>query len=76
MTKNYTTYDLGLSAALITIGCKLVGIEKTNPKRVLFIFQGEEEIEKKVESFWNNEMIVSPRHYFDNIKMLKNRIYA
>lgn len=72
----YFTYDLGCSSALISAGFELVSLDKTNPRKVQFIFRREVGIEKVVDEYWADRLEVKARAFFDNIKMLKNRIYS
>ncbi len=74
--KPFQTYDLGISAALITLGYRLLDLDKSNPRKVQFHFIFEESIEEVVNSYWSDNLEVNPRTYFDNIKMLKNRLYT
>ena len=37
--KTYSTYDLNLSATLITLGYELIKLDKSNIKKVKFIFK-------------------------------------
>jgi hypothetical protein len=75
--KNYfSTYDLGLAAALISVGFDLVSLNKQDPHRVLFIFGKKIGIDKRVNDYFSGKLKVSARSLFDNIKMLKNRIYS
>ena len=72
----FATYDLGCSSALITAGFELLTLDKANPKKVQFIFCREVDIEKVVEDYWADRLEVKARAFFDNVKMLKNRIYS
>lgn len=74
--KVFATYDLGCSSALISAGFELVSLEKSNPRKVQFIFRREVGIEKVVDEYWADRLEVKARAFFDNIKMLKNRIYS
>lgn len=71
-----STFDLGCSAALVSSGFELVSLEKSNPKKVQFIFHRELGIEKVVDDYWADRLTVKARSFFDNTKMLKNRIYS
>jgi hypothetical protein len=71
----YSTFDLGGTAALLCIGFNLIALDKTNPKRVLFIFEWDDEIEKTANKYLVNTLKVGARTLVDNMKMLKNRIY-
>lgn len=71
-----TTYDLGCSSAIISAGFELVSLDKLNPKKVQFIFRRELGIENIVNDYFADRLKVNARTFFDNIKMLKNRIYS
>jgi hypothetical protein len=73
--ETYSTYDLGLATALVTWGYELVDMDKENPKKVSFVFKVDENIDGVVDDFFNNKLMVSASQYFNNQKMLKNRIY-
>ena len=72
----WTTYDLGCSAALLTAGFEVLSLNKDNPHKSLFVFKRTENIDGAVEDYWSGKLKVKARSYFDNIKMLKNRIYS
>ena len=72
----FYTFDLGCSAALISAGFELVSLDKANPRKVQFIFHREIGIEKVVDDYWADRLEVKARAFFDNVKMLKNRIYS
>lgn len=72
----FYTFDLGCSAALISAGFQLEALDKANPKKVQFIFKRESGIDRTVNDYWADELLVNARSLFDNVKMLKNRIYS
>jgi len=74
--KYFTTTDLGLSASLLNKGFELVQLDKLNPKKVQFIFLKRAGINKTINDYWSDKLNVNPRTYFDNIKLLKNRLYS
>ena len=74
--KVFKTYDLGLAASLVSLGFQLTDLEKSNPRKVLFIFQIEEGINEAIGDYWSDNLQINARSHFDNIKMLKNRIYG
>jgi hypothetical protein len=80
MTSNtseyFSTFDLGCCASLISIGHKLISLDKDNPKKVLFIFTRNSELDNAVNAYWSGQLQVDARALFDNIKMIKNRIYS
>ena len=72
----WATFDLGCSSALISAGFELVSLEKSNPRKVKFIFRRMVGIDKAVSDYWSDRLEVKARTFFDNTKMLKNRIYS
>lgn len=72
----FYTYDLGCSAALISVGFELISLDKQNQRKVLFIFKRKVGIDDAVNDYFSDRLEVSARKLFDNTKMLKNRIYS
>ena len=75
-SQHLSTFDLGAAASLVSAGFLLVSLDKTNPRKVQFIFRRETGIEKAVDNYWADRLEVKARTFFDNLKMLKNRIYS
>lgn len=76
MNQNFSTYDLGLATVLVTLGYKLLNLDKTNQKKVRFIFKEEKNIKQKMLEYWNDQIKLPAQTLFNNQKMLKNRIYS
>ena len=69
------TTDLGAATALVTQGHLVLDINKDNPRKAEFIFAHDGEIAKSLNAYWSTGLTVSARAYFDNLKMLKSRLY-
>lgn len=72
----FYTFDLGLSAALISVGFSLVSLDRENLRKVQFVFRRGDEMSEAISQYWTDELKVSARTYFDTLKMLKNRLYS
>lgn len=72
----YTTSDLGLAASLTASGFSVVQIDKSNPRRVVFCFQSNPQLDACVESYWSNDLKLSAMVLIEHIKLLKTRIYS
>ena len=72
----FYTFDLGLSAALISVGFSLISLDRENLRKVQFVFHREDGMDEVVDAYWANRLEVKARVFFDNLKMLKNRIYS
>lgn len=75
-TNYYSTFDLGNAAALVTADFELFNLDRTNPRKVRFIFRRDVGIEKVAEDFWSDRLEQKSRSFWDNIKNLKNRLYS
>ena len=73
----FTTYDLGVSTALLCAGFELLSVDKgANPRKALFIFKKEEGIEDVTDRYFSDRLDVKARSFFDHLKALKNKLYS
>lgn len=72
----FTTYDLGVSTALLCAGFELLSVDKENSKKALFVFKKEDGIEGVANLYWSDRLEVKARSYFDHFKALKNKLYS
>ncbi len=71
----FYSYDLGIVASLISDGFELISIDKQNPQKVLFIVRRTPDLDDKLNAYFSDLLMVPARSFFENVKMLKNRIY-
>lgn len=72
----YESHDLALVAALAEYGFTPLQLDRSNPKRVVFIFEHSEELRSLIDEYWLNQLKVNPKTYFDSLKHLKTRLYS
>lgn len=72
----FETHDLALVAALVEYGESPIKLDRSNPRRVIFIFENDEKLQSTVSDYWLNHLKVNPKTYFDSLKHLKTRIYS
>lgn len=73
--RQYSTSDLGIAATLSACGFAVIGINRTNPRRIEFLFRDSSKLQKAVESYWADELKVSASLLLGHIRQLKNRMY-
>lgn len=71
----FRTHDLGISAALLCLNYKLLDINKTSPRKAMFIFSREDGIENAADQYFTDQLEVKARAYFDHLRALKNMLY-
>ena len=74
--KVWTTYDLGVAAALLCCGYELWSLDRANPRKALFVFRYAETIEETANAYIADRLELNARAFFDQLKALKNRLYS
>jgi len=77
MNKNkFSTFDLGLATVLMTLDYELLELDRSNPKRIGFIFKRGKDIEKIMNDYFNDKIKLPAQTLFNNQKAIKNRLYT
>ncbi|HSW96411.1 MAG TPA: DUF5659 domain-containing protein [Candidatus Saccharimonadales bacterium] len=74
-TVYWTSSDLSL-VSVLSLFFPIEKIDKTNPRKAEFVFVRTSELDGLITRYWEREILVEPRQYFDNLKSLKARLYA
>lgn len=74
--KYFTTFDLNLSAVLVSENFTLEKIEKPDGGKALFYFKKSNELFKVIDRYWKNQLQISPQLLFTSLKSIKNRLYS
>jgi len=72
----YVTTDLNCSVSLICSGFELASLDRTDPRRVRFVFYKFPGLEQAVDDYWSNTLLVKARTMADNLKSMKSRLYG
>lgn len=72
----FITQELSLVAALLAWNFPLASINKSNPGKVTFIFSNTSELQKAIQTYWDDTGIVTPKKYFYALREAKSRIYG
>lgn len=72
----YRTHDLGNASALLCSGFELLSLDKENPRKALFVFKKENDIEEIANLYFSDRLDVRARSFFDSLKALKNKLYS
>ena len=71
----YITSDLAL-ATTISLQFPIQDIDRSNPRKAVFVFLRSPELEVLVESYFRNELKISPQTFFNQLRDIKSRLYA
>lgn len=70
----YSTSDLALATAL-SLFYPVDAIDRQNPHKAQFLFKRNQELDQLIESYWRGELKVNPATYFNQLKIIKARLY-
>lgn len=75
--KDYKTKNLYLAAILKTLGHNVITLEnENNTPTKYFVFDESDELQNDIKSFWNNELKVMAKEFYDNVRSLKDWLRA
>lgn len=74
--KVWTTYDLGVAAALLCSGYELYSLDRANPRKAMFVFRYAATIDDTANAYIADRLELNARAFFDQLKSLKNRLYS
>lgn len=72
---NKTTKDLGLASAMHVEGCRLIRVDKTDPRKQVFHFAGGDLADRVERQWYDGTHIVSSSNYYASIRLLKTLIH-
>lgn len=72
----FLSYDIGLASALTTLHLELLSLNRDNPRKIGFIFSRTPDLDQAVQEYFAGRLLVDARSFFENTKMLKNRIFS
>lgn len=70
----YSTVDLALVTTL-SLFYPIEAIDRQNPHKAIFLFKRDESLDQLVEAYWRGELKVNPATYFNQLKIIKARLY-
>ena len=74
--KQFSTPDFYIASFCVAKGLKLAGVERENPRRILFVFDDTEDREGLIEDFLFGRTTVEPKAFVTAIKELKQLLHS
>lgn len=73
---NYKTSDLQLASTLYALGYQLLSLDRSNPRRVTFVFESSEDLDRSASEFYADSLLINPRRLFSASRLVKERLYG
>ena len=74
--RTYVTRDIRLAVALFSAGHNLLNVDKSNPRRAVFVFEHDSDIDNHVGLFFMHKLMLDSLSVLENLKSLKDMLYA
>lgn len=71
----YKTSDLALATA-ISLFYPIEKIDKADSGKAYFLFKRDKNLEQLIRDYWKQELKIEPQNYFNQLKIIKARLYA
>ncbi len=71
--QTFETADLNLATLIYYEGFNLVSIDRQN-ERSRFIFNATKELNQLIQQYWNGQLLVEPKSYFNSLREIKVRL--
>lgn len=71
----YSTSDLSLCTTL-SLQCPIERINRSNPRKAVFVFKKTKKLDELVNAYYRDEIRISPQAYFNQLRVIKARLYA
>ncbi len=74
--RNIHITDFPLATSIMSLGYQLLAIEpgEKDPKRLEFLFEETEAIDRVVAGYWNGNLLIEPKTFWNIARELKSRI--
>lgn len=72
---HHKIHDLALATTL-SLYFSIESTELVDNKKVLFVFLKTQELDKLIAMYWHGELRVEPQQFFNQLKVIKTRIYS
>lgn len=70
----YRTSDLALATAL-SLWLPMQDIDKSNPRKAQFLFIQNDKLYELIKKYWRGKLKVEPLAYFNQLRVIKARLY-
>lgn len=73
--KNFFTSDIRIASYLLSKGISLVGTERSNHRKVVFVFEKSNDTSVLIRDYLSDKANVNPRLLFESFDNLKSVIF-
>lgn len=67
--------DLSL-AVYLSLHFSIEEMDRSNPRHVIFHFRNNSQVDQLIRLYWQDKASVEPKRYFQQLKLIKTRIYG
>lgn len=73
---SFETSDISLAATLHALGATIMGIDRQDVGRCVFVFKDTLDIQRAVQAYWRRQLSIEPQTLLSGLKAVKSRLYG
>lgn len=73
--QDYRTHDLPTAAVLLYKQCRLKTLDRSDPRRVVFVFEESPELQVTLRAYWNDTLLCPAQSLLTSLKRAKHILY-
>lgn len=70
------TQDIQLAASMVALGSPIKTIDRYDPSRCVFMFEGSAHAKQIVDAYWHRQLSIEPQALLSALKSIKSRLYG
>ncbi len=70
----YISSDLAI-VAVLSLSYPIEVVNKSNPRKAQFMFRRDKKFDELVDEYWRGELKVEPQQFFNQLRLVKTRLY-
>lgn len=73
--QNFRTHDIQIAAVLLHENCRFLGVDRSDPKQIAFIFEDSEKLVRTLEHYWQNDLLCPAQSLLATFKRAKHILF-
>lgn len=73
--KNFRSHDLPTAAVLLHRQCRFLGLDRSDQRRVAFVFEDSEKLRQTLDQYWRDELLCPAQSLLADFKRAKHILF-
>ena len=73
--QDFRTADIQISAVLLHKNFRFLGLDRSDSRRVVFVFEESEELQQTLQQYWQDKLLCSAQSLLADFKKAKHILH-